>query len=230
MVVRIWVRPSSSITTRGCSPPASSSVAAVCRLSCSRTCRTPALFSRSRQACLLVDRPTVGLREHEVLVVPLVGGEHPLAGLTTLVLDQLRDQPRRQGEGPDAALGLGRLEDEALALDAVDRAPHRERATEQIDILPLQGERFGLPQAAGEGDGPAGGVALTTSGCQHGRGFLDGERGGDVARLLRGRVDEAGDVAVHATARCIATFRAREITRWTRSTVAGDRPWSSRRA
>jgi hypothetical protein len=50
MVVRIWLWPSSSMTTRGWTFSLSSRVAAVCRPSCSRTCRTPAAWSSRVQS------------------------------------------------------------------------------------------------------------------------------------------------------------------------------------
>ncbi|TFV78294.1 hypothetical protein E4P39_03460 [Blastococcus sp. CT_GayMR19] len=44
---------------------------------------------------LLVDRPTVGLREDQVLVLPLGAGEHLLTELDGLVAVQLGDQRQR---------------------------------------------------------------------------------------------------------------------------------------
>ena len=73
VVVRICAWPSTSMTTRGCTPSDSSSVAAVCRPSWRRTSRTPASLQQGLP-CLPVglplDRPPVGLREDEVVVLP----------------------------------------------------------------------------------------------------------------------------------------------------------------
>jgi hypothetical protein len=57
------------------------------------------------------------------------------------------------------------------------------------------GQGLGLAQAEGEGDGPAGGVADLRGGFQDGAILLEVEGSGDVARVLRRRVDERGDVA-----------------------------------
>jgi len=51
VVVRICAWPSTSMTTRGCTPSDSSSLAAVCRPSWRRTSRTPASCSRAFHAC-----------------------------------------------------------------------------------------------------------------------------------------------------------------------------------
>nr|WP_083606480.1 hypothetical protein [Geodermatophilus obscurus] len=144
---------------------------------------------------LLVDGPPIGLGEDQVLVLPPGAGQHPLAELAGLVLVQGGDEWQRQGEGAVAALALGLLVHQPGATDAVDAAPHGERAGEQVDVLPLQRQRLGLAQAEGEGDGPAGGVAHAGSGVQHGAGLAEVEGGGDVAGALGGWVDEGGDVA-----------------------------------
>ncbi|WP_245177477.1 hypothetical protein [Geodermatophilus sp. DF01-2] len=144
---------------------------------------------------LLVDRPAVGLREDEVLVVPLGAGQHPLAELRALVPVQLADERHRQGERALAAAGLGLLVDQPAAADPVDAPPDRERAGEQVDVLPLQRQGLGLAQAEGQRDGPAGGVAHMSRGFEHGTGLAEVEGGGDVAGALGGRVDEGGDVA-----------------------------------
>jgi hypothetical protein len=127
--------------------------------------------------------------------VPLGPGQHPLAELSCLVPVQLGDQGQRQRKGAVAALALGLLVDQPAAADPVDAAPDREGVVEQVDVLPLQRERLGLPQAEGEGDGPAGGVANLSGGFQDGAGLVEVEGCGQVARPLGWRVDEAGDVA-----------------------------------
>nr|WP_231839551.1 hypothetical protein [Blastococcus saxobsidens] len=108
---------------------------------------------------------------------------------------QLADKRHRQGERALAAPGLGLLVDQPAAPDAVDAPPDRERAREQVDVLPLQRQGLGLPQAEREGDGPAGAVADAGRGVQHGAGLAEVERGGDVARALGGWIDEPGHVA-----------------------------------
>ncbi|MCZ2814915.1 hypothetical protein [Modestobacter sp. VKM Ac-2984] len=90
IVVRIWLWPSSFMTTRGCTFSLSSSVAAVCRPSCSRTRRVPA----------------VGLGEDQVFVVPLGAGQHSLAELGGLLRVQCGHQGQRQGERALAPAGL----------------------------------------------------------------------------------------------------------------------------
>src|SRR4051812_22924332 len=87
-VVRIWLWPSSSMTTRGWTFSPSSNVAAVCRPSCRRTWRTPGLLQQPGPVVvvgLLVDRSTVGLGEDQVLVDPLGAGQHPAAGTLAAV-------------------------------------------------------------------------------------------------------------------------------------------------
>nr|WP_231486492.1 hypothetical protein [Candidatus Blastococcus massiliensis] len=149
---------------------------------------------------LLVDRPAVGLGEDQVLVVPLGAGQHPLAELGGLVPVQLGDERHRQCERALAAAGLGLLVDQPAAPDAVDAPPHGESACERVDVLPLQRQGFGLSEAEGESDGPAGGVADVRGGSQDGARLAEVEGGGDVARALCGRVDEGGDVAGHVSA------------------------------
>nr|WP_242471126.1 MULTISPECIES: hypothetical protein [unclassified Blastococcus] len=144
---------------------------------------------------LLVDRPAVRLSEDQVLVVPLGAGQHLLAELGRLVPVEVGGQRDREGQGALAAPGLGLLVDQPAAADAVDAAPDRQRAGEQVDVLPLQRQGLGLPQAEGEGDGPAGGVAHTSRGSQDGAGLIEVEGGGDVALLLGRWIDEAGHVA-----------------------------------
>ncbi|MDT0278163.1 hypothetical protein RM425_19855 [Blastococcus sp. DSM 46792] len=144
---------------------------------------------------LLVDRPAVDLGEDQVLVVPLGAGQHPLAELGGLVPVQLGDERHRQGERALAAAGLGLLVDQPASADPVDAPPDRQRACEEVDVLPLQRQGLGLPQAEREGDGPAGGVADAGRGVQHGTGLAEVEGGGDVAGALGRRVDERGDVA-----------------------------------
>nr|WP_241037152.1 hypothetical protein [Blastococcus litoris] len=144
---------------------------------------------------LLVDRPAVGLSEDQVLVVPLGAGQHLLAELRGLVTVQLVDERHRQRERALAAAGLGLLVDQPAAADSVDAPPDRQRAREQVDVLPLQRQGLGLPQAEGEGDGPAGVVADVSRCREDGAGLAEVEGGGDVARALCGRVDEGGDVA-----------------------------------
>ncbi|MDK3258167.1 hypothetical protein QOZ86_16810 [Blastococcus capsensis] len=144
---------------------------------------------------LLVDRPAVGLGEDQVLVVPLGAGQHLLAELRGLVPVQLADERHRQGERALAAAGLGLLVDQPAAADPVDAPPDRQRAREQVDVFPLQRQGLGLPQAEGEGDGPASGVADVRRGFEDGAGLAEVEGGGDVAGALGGRVDEGGDVA-----------------------------------
>nr|WP_254781562.1 hypothetical protein [Modestobacter sp. DSM 44400] len=144
---------------------------------------------------LLVDRPAVGLSEDQVLVVPLRAGQHPLAELGGLVPVQLGDQGEWECQGALAAPGLGLLVDQTAAADPVDAAPHRESAGEQVNVLPLQRQRLGLPQAERQGDGPAGGVAHVLGRGQDGAGLAEVHGGGDVALLLGGRVDQGRDVA-----------------------------------
>nr|WP_245852270.1 hypothetical protein [Blastococcus aggregatus] len=144
---------------------------------------------------LLVDRPAVRLGEDQVLVVPLGAGQHLLAELCGLVPVQLVDERHRQGERALAAAGLGLLVDQSAAADSVDAPPDRQRAREQVDVLPLQGQCLGLPKAEGESDGPAGGVADAGRGVQHGAGLAKVEGGGDVALLLSRWIDEPGHVA-----------------------------------
>jgi hypothetical protein len=94
---------------------------------------------------LLVDRPAVGLGEDEVVVVlPVRSGQHPLAHLGRLVHVQCGHQRQREGQGALAPLGLGCLVDQAAALDPVDGASYGQRVVEQVDVAPLQRERFGL--------------------------------------------------------------------------------------
>ncbi|MCO7219575.1 hypothetical protein NH342_07080 [Klenkia sp. PcliD-1-E] len=148
---------------------------------------------------LLVHRAAVGLGEDQVLVVPVGAGLHPLAELGGLVVLQLGDEGERQGQGALAAPGLGLLVDQPAAADAVDAAPNREGAGQQVDVLPLQGQRLGLPQAEGESDGPAGRVPRVSGRGQDGAGLAEVEGGGDVALLLRRWVDEGDDVAGDVT-------------------------------
>nr|WP_245753770.1 hypothetical protein [Geodermatophilus ruber] len=77
----------------------------------------------------------------------------------------------------------------------MDAAPDHEGVVEQVDVLPLQRERLGLAQAEGQGDGPACRVAHGGGRFKDGAGFAEVQGGGQVARLLRGRVDQGGDVA-----------------------------------
>jgi hypothetical protein len=142
IVVRIWLWPSSSMTTRGWTFSLSSRVAAVCRPSCSRTC-----------------------------VVPLRARQHPLAELRGLVSVQLGDQRQREGQGAVAPLALRLLVDQPATADAVDAAPDGESVGQQVDVLPLQRQGLGLAQAQGERDGPAGGVADVRRGLQDGAGL-----------------------------------------------------------
>ncbi|WP_338184122.1 hypothetical protein [Jatrophihabitans sp.] len=93
---------------------------------------------------LLVDGPSVGLGEDEVLVLPVVACQHSLAELSRLVLLESRDQRHGQSQRALAAFGLGGLVDQSAAFDAVDRATHRQAVVERIDVLPLQCERLGL--------------------------------------------------------------------------------------
>src|SRR3954453_7427449 len=83
IVVRIWLWPSSSMTTRGWTPSASSSVAAVCRPSCSRTSRTPASRRRvfqARQSDLRsIGRPLAWLKDQVVVFPERAGGDAFLA-------------------------------------------------------------------------------------------------------------------------------------------------------
>jgi hypothetical protein len=99
-----------------------------------------------------------------------------------------------------AALALGFLVDQSAAPEAVDAAPHGQRVVEQVDVLPLQRQGLGLPQAQGEGDRPAGGVADLRGGFEDGAGLLEVEGGGDVPGPLRRRIDQGGDVVRHVTA------------------------------
>ncbi|MBY3552629.1 hypothetical protein HGI15_04315 [Modestobacter lapidis] len=98
---------------------------------------------------LLVDRPAVGLREDQVLVVPLGAGQDPLAELGGLVLPECIEQRQRQRQRALAAAGLGLLVDQPAAADPVDAAPHGEGAGQRVDVLPLQRKRLGLAQAEG---------------------------------------------------------------------------------
>jgi hypothetical protein len=79
---------------------------------------------------LLVDRPSVGLGEDQVLVVPLGAGQHPLAELGGLVPVQF-DQGQRQREGAVAALALRLPEDQPATAYTVDAAPDGEGVGER---------------------------------------------------------------------------------------------------
>ncbi len=94
-----------------------------------------------------------------------------------------------------AALALGLLIDQATPADPVDAAPDHEGVVEQVDVLPLQREGFGLAQAEGQRDGPAGRVADGDGGFEDGAGLVEVQGGGEVALPLGGRVDQGGDVA-----------------------------------
>src|SRR3954471_1744908 len=86
IVVRIWLWPSSSMTTRGCTFSLSSSVAAVCRPSCSRTSPDAGLGEQplpGEPGRLPLDRLPVRLSEDQVVVL-------------------------REGAGRDLLLELGR--------------------------------------------------------------------------------------------------------------------------
>ena len=102
----------------------------------------------------LVDRAAIGLGEDQIVVVPLKRGQHPLAELRGLMGVQRGDEWHRQRDRSFAALRLRRFEDQPDAGDALQGPPHRQRVVDQIDVFPLQSERFGLAQAQGESDGP----------------------------------------------------------------------------
>jgi hypothetical protein len=143
---------------------------------------------------LLVDRPAVGLREDQVVVMPFGAGQHLLAELSGLLLVQRGDQRHRKGKGALAAPGLGLLVDQPAA-DAVDAAPHGEGVGQQVDVLPLQRERPGLAQAEREGDGPPGFVPGASGRLEDGACLVEVQGGGEAALLLRWWVDERGDIA-----------------------------------
>jgi len=82
----------------------------------------------------------------------------------------------------------------------VDAAPDREGVVEQVDVLPLQREGFGLAQAERQRDRPTGRVADGGGGFQDGAGLVEVESGGQVARPLGRRVDEGGDVTGNVAA------------------------------
>jgi hypothetical protein len=79
--------------------------------------------------------------------MPLGAGEHPLTEPRGLVPVQLRDQRQREGQGAVAALALGLLVDQPGAPEEVDASPQPQGVVEQVDVLPLQPEGLGLPQA-----------------------------------------------------------------------------------
>ncbi|MCZ2836770.1 hypothetical protein O2V61_04960 [Modestobacter sp. VKM Ac-2985] len=95
IVVRIWVWPSSSMTTRGVDvlgeQQRRGGVPAVVQPNVSDTGRLqepgPVVV-----VGLPVDRPAVGLGEDQVLVVPLGAGQHPLAELCGFMPVQLGDE------------------------------------------------------------------------------------------------------------------------------------------
>ncbi len=65
----------------------------------------------------------------------------------------------------------------------------------QVYVVPLEPQRFRLPQSNGEGDSPASGVAGLAASCEHSSALLhvEGLRGHRAAR--RWGVDKRGDVA-----------------------------------
>ena len=186
------------MTTRGWTFSDSSRVAAVCRPSCSRTCRTPAFFSSARPGVvvgLLVDRPAVGLGEDQVLVVPLGAGQHRSPSWRGLVLVQ---RARRAGA---AAPGCG----DCAGSSAPRRSgPPRTRwmLRRTVSVLSSRSMSFHCSASASDWRRPRAratvhraSLRVPRAASRTARGLVEVERGREVAAALRGRVDERGDVA-----------------------------------
>jgi hypothetical protein len=149
VVVRICAWPSTSMTTRGCTPSDSSSVAAVCRPSWRRTSRTPASCRRAVHACQSdfrsIGRPLAcaKTRSWSFQTGPAVMRSSSCA---TPVGSQCLDELLRQRQRPAAAVRLRLLVDQALPCDAVQPPPHGQRSVGQVDVRPSQAQGFRLTQ------------------------------------------------------------------------------------
>jgi hypothetical protein len=81
-----------------------------------------------------VDGPTVGLREHQVGVLPERAGCQALRGLQSPMLTQGLDELRGEHDGTSTDPTLGLDEDEALSCLALERPPHGERPLCQPEV------------------------------------------------------------------------------------------------
>nr|WP_244308393.1 hypothetical protein [Kineococcus rubinsiae] len=112
-----------------------------------------------------VDPAAVRLREDEPVVLPQLTGREPLLELRGPVEPKRRRQGSGQQDRAPARRRLQRREHKPLAALPLQLLSDVDDARVEVDVVPLQPERFALPQPQRERDRPSGRVALPR-GCR----------------------------------------------------------------
>ncbi len=83
-----------------------------------------------------LQRAAIRLAEHDPVLMPIRAGTEPFFELGSPVRSERFEELHRQGHRPPGRGGFRFHQDESSPGQPLQRAPHRERADREVDVVP----------------------------------------------------------------------------------------------